>query len=177
MTNTEEQLEIISSNENIIVNAGAGTGKTTTLYEYAKEKLRVNPRAKILYLVYNKEMKKEAALKFKDLNVMISTIHAYAYQYLCRIGRKPFLGNIFKSKMEEVLNITLTNEKLKSIVKYVEYIDATANEPSPTHPAYPLFEKFNNRELSQSHNNYLKEFCKIATLDYDYILVDRFCSH
>ena len=173
MVNTEEQLEIISSNENVIVNAGAGTGKTTTLYEYSKEKLRLNPKAKILYLVYNKEMKKEATLKFKDLNVTISTIHAYAYQYLCKIGKKPFLGNVFKSKLEEVLKISLNNEKLKGITKYIEFIDSTDNEPIPTHPAYPLFEKFTKRELPQSHNNYLKEFCKIAVLNYDYILVDE----
>ena len=137
MVITDEQREIIDSNENIVVNAGAGSGKTSTLLEYARKKLQDNPSAKILYLVYNKEMKKEAVLKFKGLNVTISTIHAYAYQYLCKLGKKPFLGNLIKSEVEKALaaSTSLNNEKYKSVLKYVEYIDSTANDPSPANTA------------------------------------------
>lgn len=175
MVITDEQRAIIDSNENIVVNAGAGSGKTSTLLEYARKKLQDNPSAKILYLVYNKEMKKEAVLKFKGLNVVISTIHSYAYQYLCKLGKKPFLGNLIKSEVEKALaaSTSLNNEKYKSVLKYVEYIDSTANDPSPTHPAFPLFDKFKNRQTPQSHNNYLKEFCKIGMLNYDYVLIDE----
>ena len=173
MKRTEEQELIINSNENIIVNAGAGTGKTTTILEYSKEKLRLNPNNKILYIVYNKEMKKEADIKFKGLPVHISTIHAFAFQFLCKLRKKPFLGNLNKTEVEKTLG-SISSEKFKHLVKYVEFIDATSNEPSPTHYSYPLFEKFKNRELPQSHNNYLKEFCSLSVeLNYDYILLDE----
>ncbi|MEP6512827.1 MAG: hypothetical protein ABJA79_03090 [Parafilimonas sp.] len=33
---TAEQLNILSTNENVVINAVAGSGKTTTLIEYAK---------------------------------------------------------------------------------------------------------------------------------------------
>ncbi len=170
---TEEQRLIVESNENIMVNAGAGTGKTATILAYAKEKLRVNPKAKILYLVYNKEMKKEADLKFKGLNVRISTIHAFAFQHLCIMGKRPYLGNLNKTEIEKVIG-EISQEKFKSLIKYLEFIDGTDKECPTTHFAYPLFDKFRERALPQSHNNYLKEFCNSGIkLDYDYILQDE----
>jgi len=173
MNITEEQRLIIESNENIMVNAGAGTGKTTTILAYAKEKLRLNPKAKILYLVYNKEMKKEADLKFKGLNVKISTIHAFAFQHLCSQGKRPYLGHLSKAEIEKVIG-EISNEKYKTLIKYLEFIDGTDSECPTTHFAYPLFAKFKDRSLPQSHNNYLKEFCQSGfQSDYDYILQDE----
>ena len=170
---TEEQRLIVESNENIMVNAGAGTGKTATILAYAKEKLRLNPKVKILYLVYNKEMKKEADLKFKGLNVRISTIHAFAFQHLCIMGKRPYLGNLNKTEVEKVIG-EISQEKFKSLIKYLEFIDGTDKECPTTHFAYPLFDKFKERALPQSHNNYLKEFCNSGVkLDYDYILQDE----
>ena len=50
---TKEQEEIISSDKlSFKINAVAGSGKTTTLLEYAKK----NSHLKILYLAYNKSL-------------------------------------------------------------------------------------------------------------------------
>jgi hypothetical protein len=53
---TREQTAIVSSAGNIKINAVAGSGKTTTLIEYA----RVRPGEKILYLAFNRAVKLEA---------------------------------------------------------------------------------------------------------------------
>jgi F-box protein, helicase, 18 len=77
---TEEQESIIQSEGNIKINAVAGSGKTTTVIEYA----RARPKhAKILYLAFNKSVKLEAAKKFasKGLhNVTVETAHSLAYK-------------------------------------------------------------------------------------------------
>ncbi len=48
---TKEQLDIINSTGNIKINAVAGSGKTTTVIEYARTRPKTS---KILYLAFNK---------------------------------------------------------------------------------------------------------------------------
>jgi len=74
---TEEQLAIVNSkSKRIIVNAISGSGKTFTAEEYIK----ITSNKKILYVVYNSSMAKEARKRFKGLkNVEVRTIHSLAY--------------------------------------------------------------------------------------------------
>ncbi len=78
---TDEQRAVIEANEPILkINAVAGSGKTTTLMEYAER--RRNKR--ILYLAYNKavvdEMRAKATAKSLG-NVRVYTVHGLAYRY------------------------------------------------------------------------------------------------
>ncbi len=57
---TSEQKAIVQSKGDIRINAVAGSGKTTTIIEYA----RARPDSRILYLAFNKAVKLEAARKF-----------------------------------------------------------------------------------------------------------------
>lgn len=79
MTLTQEQLDIINAKEHSFkINAVAGSGKTTTLLEYAKN----NTNLKILYLAYNKSLQISIQEKLKQYNLShmkISTIHALAF--------------------------------------------------------------------------------------------------
>lgn len=79
MNLTHEQKEIINSKEKSFkINAVAGSGKTTTLLEYAKK----HPNIKILYLAYNKSLQTSLQKKlheYKLNNMNVSTIHALAY--------------------------------------------------------------------------------------------------
>lgn len=82
MQSTSEQLEIINTNTDINVNATAGSGKTTTLIEYAKTK---DPSKRILYLVFNRSVKMEAIEKFKAKglsNVTVETAHSLAFKHV-----------------------------------------------------------------------------------------------
>ena len=76
---TAEQEEIVNSSlDSFKINAVAGSGKTTTLLEYAKK----NSNLKILYLAYNKSLQIALNEKLKDYhlpNLHISTIHSLAY--------------------------------------------------------------------------------------------------
>ncbi len=77
---TNEQKDIINSVGDIKINAVAGSGKTTTIIEYAKARPKT---AKILYLAFNKSVKLQAIKKFaaKGLsNVTIETAHSLAYK-------------------------------------------------------------------------------------------------
>ena len=73
---TAEQLTAINTNDDLVINAVAGSGKTTTLIEYA----RTRPaNSKILYLAFNKTVKTEAIQKFNKAelkNVKVETGHS-----------------------------------------------------------------------------------------------------
>lgn len=76
---TKEQENIINAKEaSFKINAVAGSGKTTTLLEYAKKNSNLN----ILYLAYNKSLQislQEKLHEYNLNNMQISTIHALAY--------------------------------------------------------------------------------------------------
>jgi len=76
---TTEQEKIINSDKlSFKINAVAGSGKTTTLLEYAKK----NSHLKILYLAYNKSLQVSLQDKLKQYNLPfmnVSTIHSLAY--------------------------------------------------------------------------------------------------
>jgi F-box protein, helicase, 18 len=80
MNLTDQQKDIISSTGNIKINAVAGSGKTTTVIEYAKSR---PPSSKKLYLAYNKTVKEEAIKKFSRQrceNITVETVHSLAYK-------------------------------------------------------------------------------------------------
>ena len=78
---TEEQRSVVESDASILkVNAVAGSGKTTTLLEFAAH----HPSFKILYLAYNKSVVVEMREKAKAWglsNLTVYTIHALAYRH------------------------------------------------------------------------------------------------
>lgn len=116
---TKEQHEIINSTGNIKINAVAGSGKTTTVIEYAKARPR---NSTILYLAFNKSVKLEAAKKFQEqglTNVKVETAHSLAYKSIVfkhnykvrHQGYKPY-------ELVELLQIKGNGEK------HAEYIIA-----------------------------------------------------
>ncbi|TAF31444.1 MAG: DNA helicase [Cytophagales bacterium] len=85
---TKEQQAVIHSSGNIRINAVAGSGKTTTIIEYAKTRPE---NSKILYLAFNKSVKLEATKKFAEKglsHVQVETAHSLAYRYVVRYQNK-----------------------------------------------------------------------------------------
>lgn len=81
MAATEEQLAICQSDAQVmLIKAGAGTGKTTTLRGMAQR----NPQTKMLYLAFNRAVKEEAVSKFGN-NVRPMTAHGMAF---AKIGKE-----------------------------------------------------------------------------------------
>ncbi|TMR89497.1 UvrD-helicase domain-containing protein [Nonomuraea basaltis] len=84
-TPTIEQQEITDTfvgGKNLVINAGAGAGKTSTLKMCAA----ATPKAKGLYIAYNKAIQVEAAASFPQ-NVTCKTAHALAF---AAVGRRFF---------------------------------------------------------------------------------------
>lgn len=75
---SQEQLDVIDAQENIvIVNACAGSGKTTVL----EGLINKHCNSQILYLVYNKAIQMELQERFKKYkNVKVLTSHSMAYE-------------------------------------------------------------------------------------------------
>lgn len=116
---TKEQYDIINSTGNIKINAVAGSGKTTTVIEYAKTR---PASSKILYLAFNKSVKLEAAKKFIDKglnNVKVETAHSLAYRHIVfKNGYKVRPQGYKTNKIAELLNLQGNGEK------HTEYVIA-----------------------------------------------------
>lgn len=119
MNLTPEQHLIINSRGNIKINAVAGSGKTTTIVEYAKTRPK---NSKILYLAFNKSVKLEAIKKFEKeglKNVKVETAHSLAYKHIIfRYRYKVRLQGYKINEIAELLRIKGTGEK------HAEYIVA-----------------------------------------------------
>ena len=109
---TEEQEAIINSAGDIKINAVAGSGKTTTVIQYAATR---PAGSKILYLAFNKSVKLEAAKKFKEKrlpNVIVETAHSLAYKNIVfRHGYKVRSLGYKTHEIAELLGLKGNGEK------------------------------------------------------------------
>ncbi|MEI6141298.1 MAG: UvrD-helicase domain-containing protein [Mariniphaga sp.] len=125
---TKEQYDIINSTGDIKINAVAGSGKTTTVIEYAKARPR---NSKILYLAFNKSVRLEAARKFSDCgltNVTVETAHSLAFKHVVSKGNYRLRSQGYKShEIVPLLDLQGNSEKhteyiiANHINKYVTY--------------------------------------------------------
>jgi superfamily I DNA/RNA helicase len=115
---TSEQTAIIQSQGNILINAVAGSGKTSTLIEYAKTRPK---HCKLLYIAFNKTVKDEAQRKFAKAglhNVNVETSHSLAFRYVVR-GSEYKVRNSYKThELVQLLGLRGQAER------HVEYIAA-----------------------------------------------------
>ena len=116
---TSEQLAIINSTGDIKINAVAGSGKSTTIIEYAKAR---PANSKILYLAFNKSVKLEAQKKFAEQglhNVKVETAHSLAYREIVFRHNYRIKANGYKThEIVDILGLQNTGDK------HVEYIAA-----------------------------------------------------
>lgn len=125
---TEEQKRIIHSSGNIKINAVAGSGKTTTIIEYAKSRPK---GARILYLAYNKSVRLQAKDKFDRQNmsnVSVETAHSLAFGHIVRKHGYTLKKNSYKThEIAELLGLKGDGEKhaehilANHIHKFVSY--------------------------------------------------------
>jgi F-box protein 18 (helicase) len=116
---TQEQKSILSINGNVKINAVAGSGKTTTIIEYAKQ---LPKDAKVIYIAFNKTVKDEAALKFASLglqNIRVETAHSLAYKNIVVGSGFTLKANGYKT--QELPNIL---EMQGNAEKHYEFIIA-----------------------------------------------------
>ncbi len=187
-----EQLQIVYSNEEVLfIDAFAGTGKTSTLVEFAKE----NSSKNILYLVFNKEMRKDSKHKF-PLNTEIQTINSFIFaktkhefekrrmvnEYNTHfvLNNITLLSPILKTDQKKAIEVavnTLTelNNFFNSHLIEDEYFKLDINN-MPNYLAGELYKKIISNNLPITHNFLMKHFIDtfdFNVLKYDYVLIDE----
>jgi superfamily I DNA/RNA helicase len=125
---TDQQTAIINSTGNLRINAVAGSGKTTTIIEYAASR---PANARILYLAFNKSVKLEATRKFAEYgltNTKVETAHSLAYKHVVfRLNYKVKAQGYKNSEICQLLDIRGNEEKHAEFVianhisKFVTY--------------------------------------------------------
>jgi F-box protein, helicase, 18 len=138
---SDEQKEVVEyDGKNLIVNACAGSGKSSTLLQY----LKTRPDKKKLFLCFNSSVSKEITLKAKLLgieNIQVSTAHSLAYRAFPNMkkytlakalkpfdlmqvfGVKPNLNNLTLYKnATDLFNMFCNSDKMK--IKEIDYLAA-----------------------------------------------------
>ena len=179
----------------LVVEAGAGTGKTTLLTQYARKW-----RKRGLYISYNAAIAKEAQTRFPD-NIDAMTAHGYAYraQNVARYKSR-LVGRIRKNHVREA-DFSLENpfmsedRMMKCIVAGIHNFTNSAGStlteqhcelefaPKSTRErvmpiiakAVLAFVKYEESSLPFTHDCYLKNLEMTGGMgsEYDYILVDE----
>jgi hypothetical protein len=175
-TLTNEQKEILKicpePGKAVIVQAYAGCGKTTTLFEYSKKYKNKN----ILYLAYNKALAEDTQKKFKTFNhVHISTIHGLAYNYLHDLEMNVGKLNEFRLKTLEPFK-TCTNKECSVIIQsFNQFCNSHESTMTDTNIEFIWNQMFNERAIPITHDAYLKyyQMKKVKLTDIDIILIDE----
>jgi F-box protein 18 (helicase) len=200
---TAEQLAVIDTNSDLVINAVAGSGKTTTLIEYAASR---PASSKILYLAFNKTVKTEAIQKFDRAqlnNVKVETAHSLAFDHVIKFSQFKMVPSYKSYDLCDLLDIKSGDRQTDFIIashvnKFISYFcNSTAEKIQEvdyasviTDPAaqkfvqnfYSVIEKLTRKalgkmdkaEIGVTHDFYLKKFqLSKPTLDYDYILFDE----
>lgn len=193
MNITDEQHEIINADFNniLVINAYAGTGKTSTLIKFCEQRRT----SKILYMAYNSSMQKEASLKFAHLpNVTVKTMHSLAYKefgqpYKDRLGnlRSMDVACMFDDEEDEKKVYSLSTSLLKAIRNFcntkMDIDDFVLHCKTFENPNMQVIDKIKNfwhiihnkNLFPYEHDFYLKQY-QLSNPDlgyFDYILVDE----
>ncbi len=200
---TAEQQIILQTNSNLVINAVAGSGKTTTLIEYANSR---PANSRILYLAFNKTVKTEARQKFEAAglaNVKVETSHSLAFDHIVKHSAYQLVQGYKSYEWCDMLGIKTNDRHVDFIiaghvnrfislfcnsradkVQELNYADVITDAKALTFVKnyYKLIEDFTRLALAKmqkadiaiTHDFYLKKFqLSHPVLPYDYILFDE----
>lgn len=181
----EEQRAVVECEASTLaVNAFAGTGKTTTLVEYARHR----PGQRMMYLAFNRAIKEEAARRFPS-HVRCVTTHGLAFPRF-GVPYKEKIGTVKTSHMSAALKVdlVLAGLALDTLNNFLASADSAIGETHARGAATPLKGRVvelagqawalmcdpTNRALPMPHDGYLKLYQLSApALGVDTILFDE----
>lgn len=186
----EQKAVIECRDQKVVVNAFAGTGKTTTAQGYAEAR----PNERILYVCLNKANQQEAQARFPS-NVVCRTSHSLAY---AAIGRAlaPRLENRWKAKhvaMDMGIDTRMATAVYKVVNGFLNNTDPTPSAEAAIQAAkdlklpdyrarevYTLSQKLWSRmcdpkdTVAITHDAYLKMWAlSNPQLNYDRVVLDE----
>lgn len=175
---TKEQRRVVCqrpAKQMIVVQAFAGTGKTTTLYHYAKKW----KSHKVLYLAYNRALADESRKRFKELdNVHVMTIHSLALRNVDPNGEIS-LGNLKLSTIMEAFGSSQVPD-IQTAKRVLTEFDMYCSSDSVADPADPMVRAlwqrmFTENTLEVTHDAYLKQYQRSmpALNEFDVIMLDE----
>lgn len=112
---TDEQEKILDCKDDMIIEAKAGCGKTSTLIQYG---LRY-PEKKKVYLAFNSSIKTEADEKFKKAgvkNITCTTVHSLGHTYAIKSGKFKLGYNPTAYHISKLFG--LTDRKDQAVITY-----------------------------------------------------------
>jgi len=185
---TNEQQAVVQSTADIKVNAIAGSGKTTTIVEYARRK---QGHGGMLYIAFNKSVKIEAEQKFARAgltNVRVETAHSLAYRHVVMGSGYRLRFGYQTHELVQILNLASMGNMLLAMtlanhvnrfaayfcnspcrkVQELNYLDAVKDDAARqlVQASYSKIEyltrvflaKMDSGELEITHDFYLKKF-------------------
>ena len=200
---TAEQQNVLNTNSNLVINAVAGSGKTTTLIAYAQSRPATS---RILYLAFNKTVKTEAKQKFGEAglhNVKVETAHSLAFDYVVRHSAYKVVQGYKSHEWCDMLGIKTGDRHTDFIIgshvgKFISYFcNSKANRVQELDYAATISDakaagfvknfygqiqsltrdalaRMDKAEIAVTHDFYLKKFqLSRPSLPYDYILFDE----
>lgn len=168
---TDEQLSIVncapSPNKTILVQAYAGTGKTSTLYQYAK----IRPLSTILYIAYNTSLANETSRRFQDLPLVhVRTMHSWALsEYDVEIGE-------FSVREARIIFPSLDDAGAQKVLyEFEKYCSSDRLDDGGWRVQGIWRAMFHDQRIPVSHDAYLKAFQlrQITTTSYDIVMIDE----
>lgn len=192
MPRTIEQQKIIDSNANtLVVNAFAGTGKTTTLIGYSEKR----KDQRILYAAFNKAIQQEAEAKFRMAgcdHVTVRTSHSIAWSAMSDTYRKklsqygirptdalrvlPSGTSISHAKMAlDCVKAYCVSADKDISVKHISAAERLKDHVlSSARALWEAMKDPDNGEMAIHHDGYLKLFqLSEPSLGYDIVLFDE----
>ena len=112
-------IKILSRGDNLIVNAVAGSGKSTVLLEFA----RLHPTKKMVMFTYNSFLQKEVHKKIRNRaldNIKIFTYHGFANRYYAHCYEDYDMLCIIYNRTP--LNTTFAQDSLLRIGASIDYV-------------------------------------------------------
>ncbi|MCU7495621.1 MAG: ATP-dependent helicase [Ignavibacteria bacterium] len=120
---TQEQKNIINSHGDLKINAVAGSGKTTTLIEYARKRAKKNE--KLLYLAFNSSVKKYAREKFLSegmKNVRVETAHSLAFDSVVKRSNYTIGNGLGTSQVRDALSLNSNSRDRNAVYILANHI-------------------------------------------------------
>ena len=136
-----------------VINAFAGSGKTSVIEGAVKELRKNNPFASILYLVFNAERAEEARKKLKTHGVDTRTVHSYALEKFKKQKGGIFVANCIKP-IEDLIN-SFRNDEIDKLKKGIKSEDERFFSLESNHPILKIWEDYEKSPILN-----LDDYCR-----------------
>lgn len=170
---SDEQLKIINCKNNILIDAVAGSGKTTTIIHLALN----NPNLNIIQVTYNNMLKNEVRKKVNKLsirNMEIHTYHSLVVKYYDRYGftdeglKRVLINNTKINNINDKIDILIIDEAQDMTIDYYNFLKKFILDKQSNPQIVILGDKYQGiYEFKGSDSKFLTLADKIWNRDFD----------